>query len=202
MNNNFHPGKLTSALILASGLSERMRQPKALLRWDSSRTFIGKIIAEYLDAGCGKIICTVNHMIYQECQSLHVAHSVRFILNEHPEWGRLYSVKLGLKEVGDSAFCFIQNVDNPHITSCTIRKILENADPVLWCSPGFRGQGGHPVLLPAIIIDHIMAERNTENTLKEVLDAFPKKVVEMADDSVLRNINTPEDYQALLKWIR
>jgi hypothetical protein len=64
------------------------------------------------------------------------------------------------------------------------------------------GTGRASGIVAAIIIDHIMAERNTENTLKEVLDAFPtKKVVEMADDSVLRKHQHSEDYQALLKGI-
>jgi len=198
-NKEKDKGRSYSALILSSGLSERMGQPKALLNWDESRTFIGKIMDEYRDAGCEKVVCTVNRFIYQQCLSLYAASNVTFILNEHPEWGRLYSVKLGLAEVRNSDFCFIQNVDNPFINSAIISGIAAYADPGAWCSPEFNGRGGHPVLIPQIILRKILEVTNQESTLQNVLRAFPKKVAEMEDDKVLRNINTPEEYRDFVR---
>jgi CTP:molybdopterin cytidylyltransferase MocA len=186
-----------SALILSSGLSERMGQPKALLKWDPSMTFIEKIIKEYLEAGCQRVVCTVNSALLPTCLEMDVTENVSFLLNEHPEWGRLHSVRLGLTELFNTDFCFVQNVDNPFINSATIVKIREAADPNAWCSPEFEGKGGHPVLLPQLITRKIQAESSLSLTLQEMLQNFPKKIVVISDDCVLKNINTLEDYRNL-----
>jgi CTP:molybdopterin cytidylyltransferase MocA len=183
-----------SAVILASGLSERMGQSKALLMWDKKRTFLEKIIEEYMNAGCEKVVCTVNRQLLPYCKSFISIQNVIFVLNKHPEQGRMNSVRLGLQEVKNSRFCFIQNVDNPHVNVKIIRKILEAADPETWCSPEYKGHGGHPVLLSKIVIDAILQELNPDITLQQILHRFPKKAVEMVDDALLKNINTPEDY--------
>ncbi len=193
-----HTRQSFSAIILASGLSERMGQPKALLMWDKSKTFLEKIIQEYLAAGCEKIICTVNKQVLPHCKPFGNYPGVKFVLNQHPEWGRTYSVTLGLKEVGNSQFCFIQNVDNPFIDSGTIKKIFASGDHDTWCSPEFNGVGGHPVLLPEIVINKILSGIDLEITLQEFLQQFPKKIFEAEDDFILRNINTPEDYRNYL----
>ncbi|HPT03438.1 MAG TPA: nucleotidyltransferase family protein [Bacteroidales bacterium] len=195
VKNDERSGSTFSAVILASGLSERMGQPKALLKWDDSMTFIRKIVGEYVKAGCENVVCTVNRFIQPRCLSPDTFPNVKFVMNEHPEWGRLYAVKSGLAVLKDTSFCFIQNVDNPHITADIIRKMLENADPEAWCSPVYQGKSGHPVLLPGRITDQILQLTDPDTTLRDVLDLFPKKVVEMEDDAILKNINTPEDYR-------
>jgi len=186
-----------STLILASGMSERMGQPKALLRWDDSMTFLEKIVMEYLDSGCERVICIVNREVMPHVRDLEDIPHVRLVLNEHPRWGRMYSVRLGLENTPGSDFCFIQNVDNPFINRKVIAKIMDSADSDAWCSPEFEGIGGHPVLLPKSIIRKLLEEKNIVATLQEVLWASPKKSVEMDNDIVLRNINTPIDYQNL-----
>ena len=192
MKHNDDPGIPFPALILASGLSERMGRPKALLPWDSSTTFLEKILAEYRMAGSARIIVTVNKLVMPFCESLKPDPAVILILNEHPERGRLHSVKLGLQYAGESQFCFIQNVDNPFVRAEIILKILASRDPE------YSGKGGHPVLLPKVITDHLLSENNPEANLQEILRNFPKKRVLLDDNSILRNINTPEDYRELI----
>ncbi|HPT15100.1 MAG TPA: NTP transferase domain-containing protein [Bacteroidales bacterium] len=187
-----------SALILSSGLSERMGQPKAFLNWDDSRTFIEKIAGEFIEAGCTQVICTVNRFILPGCRKLNLPSNVKFILNEHPEWSRLFSISLGLKELRENSYCFIHNVDNPFIHDGIIKNLLESADPGSWISPEFEGKGGHPVLLPPGIVEKVLEGNLKDATLQDILSLFPKIAVKMQDDSVLRNINTPEEYLKLI----
>jgi CTP:molybdopterin cytidylyltransferase MocA len=187
-----------SALILASGLSERMGYSKALLMWDESTSFLEKLIGEYLEAGCTQVVCTLNEQVYPYFKHLENLSGVTIVLNLHPELGRMYSVKLGLDALKDSQYCLLQNVDSPFINRNVIGEILESADPDAWSSPEHKGKGGHPVILPHKIIDQILQANNKDLTLREVLDSFPKKVVNVADDSILKNINTPEDYRDFL----
>lgn len=184
-----------SALILSSGLSERMGRPKARLTWDSSQTFLEKIISDFLKSGCSSVICTVNHYLLPWCESILPGNNVRFILNEHPEWGRMHSVRLGLNELQTESYCLIHNIDNPFINPDSILKILSQREPDAWCSPEFEGKGGHPVLITNSIITKILRDDNHDKTLQQVLMEFPKRIVPMEDDTVLRNINSPEDYQ-------
>jgi hypothetical protein len=54
------------------------------------------------------------------------------------------------------------------------------------------------IRIPHKIIDQILQANNEDLTLREVLDSFPKKVVNVEDDSILKNINTPGDYRDAL----
>lgn len=191
-----------SALILSSGMSERMGRPKARLTWDSSQTFLEKIISDFLKSGCSKVICTVSHYLLPWCESIFPGNNVRFILNEHPEWGRMHSVRLGLNELQTESYCLIHNIDNPFINPDSILKILSQREPDVWCSPEFEGKGGHPVLVPNAIITKILRDDNHDKTLQQVLTVFPKRIVPMEDDTVLRNINSPEDYQRYFGQVR
>ncbi len=188
-----------AALIAAAGLSERMGRPKALLRWDDHTTFLERIIGECLEAGCDRVVCTVNRQILPFCISLPQRPEVRFVLNEHPERGRMHSIKLGLRELEDASYCLLQNVDNPFVTAGAIRRILAGRDPGAWTSPEYHGKGGHPVVLPQAVVRHILGENESVATLQEILATFPRLTVPMEDDSFLRNINTPEKYRELFE---
>lgn len=188
MDNTF------STIILASGLSERMGQSKALLKWNQSTTFIEQIINEFLKAGSDSVICMINEITEPFCKKLIVSQRVRFIVNHHPDWGRFYSIKTGLNEVKDSRFCFIHNVDNPFVGIETIDKLLAKRNTEAWCSPVYINKGGHPVLLPNSIIKKITQVNDLNLNLIDILNLYPKIKVELNNDTILRNINTPEDY--------
>ncbi len=183
-----------SAIILASGLSERMGEPKALLKWNGTTTFLEKIINEFVHAGCSKIICTLNRKIENSCSKFNVPNMVKFVMNEHPEWGRFHSLTIASQEAIVSDFCFIQNVDNPFVNAEIIEKIYTQRSFDAWCSPIYNGKGGHPVLLPQIIIQKIVQAQNNYLTLLDILKPYQRINVEINSDVILRNINTPEDY--------
>lgn len=188
MNNSF------STIILSSGLSERMGQPKALLQWNESTIFLEKIIHEYSNAGCNRIVCIINRFIEPFCKKLNVPNNVKFIVNEYPTWGRFYSIRLASKEVKDSHFTFIQNVDNPFVNVEIIEKLYTKRNQEAWCSPVYNEKSGHPVLLPRFIIEKISRIKSNDYTLQAILEPFKRINVEMDTDIILRNINTPEDY--------
>jgi CTP:molybdopterin cytidylyltransferase MocA len=192
--------KNTSVIILSSGLSQRMGKPKALLNWDDSTTFLEKIIDEYYRASLGKIICMINRIIEPACRSMKMPGNVKFIVNEHPEWGRFYSIKSGTAEAKDSDFCYIQNVDNPFISIKTIEALFEKRDPGAWCSPVYSGKNGHPVLLPGIILKEISRIENLDTILSDILKKYRVNRVEVDDEAILRNINTPDDYLNFIKF--
>lgn len=58
------------AVIPAAGMSSRMKTYKPLLRFDKNRTFIEKIIDEFLNFGCNQIVVVTNREIYNEVNKL------------------------------------------------------------------------------------------------------------------------------------
>jgi CTP:molybdopterin cytidylyltransferase MocA len=63
-----------------------------------------------------------------------------------------------------------------------------------YVSPYFGNKGGHPILIPKIIIEKIIHEPDLEINTKEFLSKFKKVCVEVSNDKVLANINTPLEY--------
>ncbi len=181
MNEKKTTADTCPAIILSAGFSERMGQPKALLKWNPSTTFIEKIINEFCSFNCNPVICVINKSIEPDCSRLRVPSRVKFIINEHPESGRFSSVRTGINEITEADFCFIHNVDNP-----------------FWCSPVYAGKGGHPVLIPSSVIRVIANTHDLAITLADILNSFPRINMEMADDTPLRNINTRDDYKKYL----
>lgn len=184
-----------STIILASGLSVRMHKPKAMLQWDKSTTFLEKIISEYSKSSCSHIICVINNKVETFLQKLEIPQNVKFVLNTHPEWERIYAIKTGLQEVHDCKHCFIQNVDNPFVNVEIIEKLYAARSSEAWSSPVYKEKGGHPVLIPQLIIQKIIRTTNNNTTLLDILKPFPRIKVETENDLILRNINTPEDYK-------
>src|ERR1035437_3004531 len=109
--------KNVGALILAAGSSIRMGTPKAFLPFDENTTFLGKISSTYLKWGCNEIVVVINKALAKKVRFTgEQAKTVTFVVNDHLEFERFYSVKLGLQKMTKSDFCFIQNVDNPFLT--------------------------------------------------------------------------------------
>ena len=184
-----------SAIILSSGLSERMGQPKALLKWNHETTFIEKIIGEFHRFGCQQVVCMINTAIETACSTLDVSSNVKFVVNHHPEWGRFHSIRIGLGTLKGTDFCFIHNVDNPFVNRDIVEKLYLLRDGNSWCSPMYNGKGGHPVLYTRQIAESILGIHYLNTTLADVLNQYPRVSVAMDDDSIHRNINTLEDYK-------
>ena len=99
-------------VILAAGRSERMKEMKAFLPYDKNKRFIDKIISTYSEWGCTEIVVVTNAEAMQRMKLTGMVPStVSMVVNDHVEFERFYSVKLGLGAIRRSSFCFIQNVD-------------------------------------------------------------------------------------------
>ena len=137
--------KDTAAIILAAGMSKRMNSPKALLPFDARHTFIEKISSSYFDWGCSEIIVIVNiktASLVRQLESMPAL--VTLIINEHPEFERFYSLKLGLSAVKRSEYCFFQNVDNPFIDDTILDLLYASRSPDTYVSPVFEEKEAIP----------------------------------------------------------
>ena len=191
-----------AVVILAAGESMRMKNPKPFLKFNNNRVFIDKIIDEYMQFGCSCIVVTINKK-HTEWISYIAAKrssgSIKFIVNNHPEYERFYSVKLGLLNIDDVDFCFIHNVDNPFIDKKILDDIYQFKSEGEYVVPNYKDKGGHPILLNRQVINKIISETNNSINLKKVLSSFKRINCNSGNDKILININTLEDYKKYFK---
>ena len=185
-----------SVLILAAGLSTRMKTTKALLKFDENRRFIDKIVEEYKNFGCRSIIVVLGEKIKNE---IIFSENLKFVLNNEPEKGRIHSLKCALKAVEDEQFCFIQNIDNPFVNQETLKLLYKtrlDADCII---PEYKKKGGHPILINRNIIDSIRTTADIDIPLNEYLKKYKLETIECNDASILININDKESYNKYFK---
>lgn len=190
----------TSAIILSAGNSERMGEHKALLKFDSERTFIQKITETYLLAGIDQIIVVVNAELFNliNKNNLALPEKLLLIVNNKPELGRFYSLQTGIKEVKSGNYTFFQNIDNPLTSENLLRELYSSKEEADVLIPVFRTISGHPVLISPVVTAEILIASDPDLRIDQFLKRFKVLKIRTTDHTVEANINSPEDYA---KWI-
>jgi molybdenum cofactor cytidylyltransferase len=199
-NINIQSG-IFSVVVLAAGVSTRMGKPKFLLKFDRDSYFLENIIKGYRSFGTREVIVVVNdtgssylneHEIYKESE-------IKIVVNHHPEWDRFFSLKTGLKSLKNKKQqVFVHNVDNPFVNLTVLEAMAEKSTESDFISPAFHGKGGHPILISEKVVNEVVTEKHDALNLKEFLRRYSKYSVEVDDENILVNINTPEDYKNII----
>ncbi len=183
-----------SVLILAAGLSSRMGSPKQLLLSENKMSFLENIANTYSEFGCRNVVIVVSNKKDSQINYLQLPDTKAIVVNNKPESGRFNSIMMGLAKV-ETEYVFIQNIDNPLIQISTLQTIYENRVDCDIVKPSYHGVNGHPILISKKVIKDILNESNAEIKLNEYIKKYNTKNIAVADDSILININTQEDYQ-------
>ena len=186
----------TSCVILSAGSSARMGTHKALLKFDSQKTFIQKITDTYLLAGIDQVIVVANSELFKliNNSSLTLSEKLLLVINDRPELGRFYSLQNGVSLVPKGNSCFFQNIDNPFTTEKLLRELIIHKDEADVILPAFQNKTGHPVLINPSVVLEINSLRDYEVRIDEFLNQFTGKEIESPDPKILLNINSPDDY--------
>lgn len=185
-----------SVIILAAGNSSRMGFPKLALKYSDSKTFIEHIANEYDRFGCTEIILVVNvgNFKYFKDNMLQLPKRIEVVVNDHPEWHRFYSLKKGIQALRKKTMVFMHNVDNPFVSQDTLDLLIKYSKNADYISPEFKGRGGHPVLLSEKIVSDILKSNKDQVHLKEFINQFQRRKVEVPDENILVNINDKKEY--------
>ena len=200
-----------AGLILAAGDSTRMGRDKALLPWPpatnaqalSSDTFLSAAIrlfseaTEFVLVVVGKNEAALAPIIY--------SHGASLVVNPEPGRGQFSSLQVGLHEVlnrGRDA-AMVTLVDRPPVRLAaiqTLRSAFEAADQKTWAVvPEFSGKHGHPYLVAREMIEAFLRAPAT-STARDVEHHHLQHIgyIPVDDPLVAVNVNTPEEYAALL----
>ena len=138
--------KSPPAIILSSGHSKRLGQPKSLVEING-KTLLSLAVDKLLLAGCSPVVVVVNKAI--QFESLMNSNGAMVVVNKNPENGRTGSLKVGINsiisDIGRIPKSIIMApVDRPGWKSGHIAKLLEsNVSSCLLQN----GKKGHPVHL-------------------------------------------------------
>lgn len=185
-----------NTIVLAAGNSERMGQCKFLLPMNNGLTFFENIILGFSSFGITEVSVVTQIKYLDTLISLSKKNKLRtkFLLNHSPEHGRFYSVQLGIMEAKHSEFTFIHNADSPFIELTVLEKLYNNRENADVVCPVFKNKGGHPILVNKKV-KNALAEQSATSVLNEALKAFKKTHVEVENELITANIDTPEDYR-------
>lgn len=187
--------KNCSVVILAAGRSSRMGKPKFLLELPNGISFLQNITHQYSKFGILNIVVVLNSDGIEQIksQSQKLPAQTQFVLNDHPEYGRFYSIKTGLQLVNNS-YTFIHNIDNPFAEQKVLEEIYSSRAEAEVVKPVVGDKGGHPVLVSKQVIDKIVKKKDHDINFKEFLAGFPIKRIVVKDDSILLNLNSHNEY--------
>ncbi|HZY42255.1 MAG TPA: nucleotidyltransferase family protein [Anaerolineae bacterium] len=188
---------MIAAILLAAGQSRRMGQNKLFLPYAAS-TMIETIVAEI--AACEAIddIVVVTGYEADRVAAQLVAYRVRCVFNpQYAQAEMLVSIQTGLRALteGTSAALIVLG-DQPRLRRDIVQRVIDAAGSDTLIIPSFQMKRGHPILIPRSIWPSVLS-LPPEATLRDVIRANADHIryVTFDDDSVLRDIDTPEDYQ-------
>ncbi len=189
------------AVVLAAGKSERMGSAKLLLPMGRStliETVIGGILRSRPDG-----VLVVLGADREKLEPVIGKYPVRTVFNPDFEQGMLSSVKRGFEAVPPDAravlvFLGDQPAPPASVTGRIIDAYRKTGKGIVL--PAYRGRRGHPVLIDVKYRGEVAA-LDPWIGLRQLPHAHPDDVLEVKvrTEAVLRDIDTPEDYRALLK---
>lgn len=193
-----------AAIVLAAGYSSRMEDFKPLLKLGSF-TAIEHSVRCFLKAGIGNVRVVTGHRASEVAEAVK-SWDVRLVYNPSFNNGMYSSVQAGVRALEPTVRAFfILPADHPLIKAATVQKLLacfhsSGGQGIFY--PVFNGQRGHPPLISTRYVDDILNGSNPDG-LQGLLNRFEDRAVdvEVADDGVLLDMDTPEDYRTLLDYL-
>lgn len=176
------------AIILSSGHSKRLGQPKSLVEING-KTLLSLAVDKLILAGCSPVVVVVNKAI--QFESLMNSNGAIVVVNKNPENGRTGSLKVGINsiisDIGRIPKSIIMApVDRPGWKSSHISELINTKNSsCLWQN----GQKGHPVKL--VKNDLLKIINSPDEAPLRDLVTFDK--TEVSDAILSLNIDTPDD---------
>jgi 4-nitrophenyl phosphatase len=192
--------KNIAVIVLAAGGSSRFGRPKQLLDWDSV-PLLAHASDVALDAGLGPVIVVLGCRA-QATKAALGTRSVRVVMNWRWEEGLSTSVQAGLAALPpeiDAAI--LMQCDQPLLTANLLQalatRFAETGAAIVY--PTCAGQRGTPTLFSRSLFPELAAVNGDVGGRAVIARQPNTATVEVAEADMLADIDTPADYERLLK---
>jgi molybdenum cofactor cytidylyltransferase len=195
----FEVQKHIGAVVLAGGMSRRMGQLKVLMPWGGRRTIIEHIIEQLALARVPQVTVVTGHRAGEVRQVVSrvgadVVHNDKYTTGE-----MLSSLQAGLRAMpAHISAALLVLGDQPHIQPKIVAQVMMayaegNGDIV---APSYHMRRGHPILIDRRYWAEIL-DLPEDGSLRDVMDRHKDRIgyVNVDTDSVLRDVDTQEDYR-------
>jgi CTP:molybdopterin cytidylyltransferase MocA len=187
------------ALVLAAGYSSRMGTFKPLLPVGPV-TAIERAVSCFLKAGITDVTVVVGYRA-DEIVPVLESSGVKWVFNHDFSSGMLSSVLRGIGSLAPHVRAFFMlPCDIPLVEPETIKSLIASylcgsAPPVIY--PVHRGRRGHPPLISRDCVSDLTPAQ--EGGMRSFLHRFKDEAVdvEVADEGILIDFDTPEDYRGM-----
>jgi molybdenum cofactor cytidylyltransferase len=189
---------MISAIILAAGQSKRMGQPKMLLPWGKS-TVIEHVITTFLSAGIEDLI-VVTGGTREQVEKVSRQYPIRIVHNRDFAAGEmLSSIQCALRIIPQQAQAALIGLgDQPQIQARTVHLVCQEYrhsrfDLIV---PSFHMRRGHPWMVARPLWIELLELKPPESP-RDFLNRHADEIhyVSVDTESVLADLDTPEDYQ-------
>lgn len=201
-----HPSSPTlAAVVLAAGMSRRMGLPKMLLPWGRT-TVLGQVATTLTEAGADEVLVVsggAREAVEAETARLAESLPVRVVFNPQYEAGEMMSsIRAGLAGLDSQvAATLIALGDQPQLSLESARRVVSawKMSGSRLILPSFNMRRGHPWLVRRDLWSKLAAA----NTARDFLNAHADEILYVVcDETVLKDLDTPEEYARDLKNIK
>lgn len=195
---------MVTALVLAAGESLRMASGNKLLLPFQGKPLVGHVVDNVLASEAREVIVILGHEA-GNVQNALKKRNVRFVVNPAFHKGMTSSIHAGVVAAAEGTDGFMICLsDQPFIKPeefTYLIRAFESAiaqTPKEMVVPVCHGRRGNPVIFSSKFKSDILEHKGLKGC-KGILNEHPDSVleVEMAGDSVLRDIDTIEDYRKI-----
>lgn len=188
-------------ILFSGGKSSRMGEDKAFLPFDGYTSLI-----EYQVVRLQKIF---SH-IYISAKSRTAFETINAIVIEDSDYKDVYAPTAGFlniyRQLKAEKMFFVLSVDTPFVNKDIINKLLDASKGYVYDAIIIRTPSGiHPlcgIYTRALEEPMKLMMKNKDYKLTKLLDKSNVCYVDVEDDDLLLNLNTPQEYQKALKVLQ
>jgi molybdenum cofactor cytidylyltransferase len=191
-----------AAIVLAAGGGTRMQgRIKQLLPW-RGKTLIENAVALAASSRAAETIVVLGANA-AEIRTAIKGAPTRVLLNRDWEIGHASSIRAGLNALGREidAAIFV-NADQPFLSTEVVDRIIQRyyETGATIVAPVYAGKRGSPVLFDRVHFDELVSLQGEQGG-RELLTKYRERIqpVEFADARLALDIDTPEEYEKLLR---
>lgn len=191
-----------AGIILAAGESTRFGRPKQLLDWDGE-PFVRAVARKALAAGLSPVV-VVTGSNAEEVEAAVSDLDVVIVRNEEWQSGQASSITKGVAALEEKAGAAIFLLaDQPQVTVEVLRALVERHRremPAIVAPLILEERRGNPVLFDQVTFPDLLSLRGDVGG-RAVFHKHKVEFLPWHDHALLLDVDTPEDYERLLRVI-
>ena len=191
--------KKTGAVLVAAGMSSRMKGFKPMLPYGDS-TIALHVVSVLEELGIAPIVVVTGHRADELKEHLSCT-CVRFVKNERYKTSQMFeSVKLGIESIERKCDrLMVMPLDIPAIAPETFRRMLAVDAEIV--RNVHEGRHGHPIIMTVEAAKQVCQYTGPDGLRGAVEHSgIPVTRLQVEDPAVCWKIDTQQDYQKLLRW--